>query len=61
MQQDTYRTYTTKELEPILHACKRTLDRKCKEGIIQAKKIGKGWVVSEVVVRDLLEKGGKKR
>ena len=37
--------YETIELEPILHNCKRIIDRKCKDGIIPAKKVGRVWLV----------------
>lgn len=44
---ENIKTYTTKELEPILHLTKRVIDRKCRQGKIPAKKSGRGWIMEE--------------
>lgn len=50
------KTYTTLELEPILHCDKRVLDRKCREGIIPAFKVGRSWVIEENNLQDFIRK-----
>jgi len=49
------KTYTIKELEPILKRKAKTIKEYIKEGELEATKIGKGYIITEESVNQLLE------
>lgn len=49
------KTYTLKELEPILKRKAKTIKDYIKDGELEATKIGKGYIITEENVREFLE------
>lgn len=48
-------TYTIKELEPILKRKSKTIKRYIKDGVLEATKIGKSYIITEENIREMLD------
>lgn len=49
------KTYTIKELEPILKRKAKTIKKYIEDGVLPATKIGKGYIITEDNILEMLE------